>query len=174
MAKTKEQKQEMLKQYKEILKGSVGFLVVSQTGLTPVQVTEFKLKLGEISGGFNVVKNTIFSLALKEEGFPEMPTFEAGQNSVVYVSEDIAAAAKMLREFAKTNKDKVTVNAGFLDGQALTAEQAEAIADMPTREQSVAMIAGLLQQSMVGVVNVLEDSVRSIAIILDKAFAEQS
>jgi hypothetical protein len=45
---------------------------------------------------------------------------------------------------------------------------------MPTREQSVAMIAGLLQQSMVGVVNVLEDSVRSIAIILDKAFAEQS
>jgi ribosomal protein L10 len=81
MAKTKEQKQEMLKQYKEILKGSVGFLVVSQTGLTPVQVTEFKLKLGEISGGFNVVKNTIFSLALKEEGFPEMPTFEAGKHS---------------------------------------------------------------------------------------------
>lgn len=173
MAKSKQQKQEMLEAYKAKLDGSMGIIVVSATGITPNQINEFKQKLFSLGSSYNVVKNTIFSLALKQAGLPELETFSAGPNAVVFVETDIAGTAKELKDFIKQYKDLVEIKSGILDGQQLTIEQVQELADMPTKEQSIAMIAGLMTNAVAGVANVLEDSVRSVAIILDQAFSEE-
>ena len=103
---------------------------------------------------------------------PEMETLEFGAHAVVFAGDDIAAAAKALKGFIKEHEEQVEVAAGIVEGQILTADQVQELADMPSLEQSVAMIAGLLTQPVSGVVNVLEDSVRSYIIILDQAFQE--
>lgn len=170
MAKTKVQKQAMLEAYKQYLKNAGGVLVVNPNGLTPNQVNDFKMKLSDLGGEYHVVKNTIFKLAMGETGMPELSSIESGAHAVVFSGTDIAATAKLLKEFIKANEGKITVDSGILEGQTLTAKQVEDLAELPTKEQSISMILGLLDQSLSGVVNVLEDSVRSVAIIINQAF----
>jgi len=174
MAKTKEQKKAMLADYRGRLSSSYGIILVNQNGLEANSVSDFKKKLATVDAQFNTVKNTIFALALKEENLPELELVKSGSHAVVFSSEDIAGAAKMLADFIKEHKEKVVVKSGVLDGQALTIEQVNELANMPTKEQSVAMIAGLLTQSIAATVNVLEDSVRSFVTILDQAFTDQA
>ncbi len=172
MAKTRSQKEAMLSSYKDRLSNATGIIMLSQTGLTPGDINDFKLKLSELNGTYNVVKNTIFKIALSESKLPELDGLSTGPNSVVFTSEDVAATAKLITEFIKQHKDKVTIRGGILDGQSLTIEQVKELSELPTKEQSIAMIAGILQQNITGIAYVLQDSVQSIAIILDKAFTE--
>lgn len=174
MAKTKVQKKDMLAAYKQKLQNSTGVILVSQTGLKPGEVNEFKKKLSDLDSTYNVVKNTIFTLALKDTEMPELETLKEGPHSAVFVTSDIAGTAKLLKEFMATYKDQVSLRGGILDGQALTIEQIQGLADMPSKEQSISMIAGLLNQSLAGVANVLQDSVQSVAIILDQAFKDKA
>lgn len=173
MAKTKEQKQQMLKSYKQNLKNSTGIIVVSAEGLKPNDVTAFKSTLSEVNSKQQTVKNTIFKLALQQEELPELDTFNAGPNTIIYVNDDIAGTAKAINDFVKENDEKISIKAGILENAELTAEQVKELAEMPTKEQSVALIAGTIDQSLAGVVNVLEDSVRSIAVIIDQAYSEE-
>lgn len=172
MAKTKSQKKAMLSDYKAKLGDATGIIMLSQIGLTPADINEFKLKLAELDGSYNVVKNTIFKIALNEAELPELENLNAGPNSVVFTSEDVAGTAKLITEFIKQHKDKVEIRGGILDGQSLSIDQVRELSELPTKEQSVAMIAGILQQNITGVAYVLQNSVQSIAIILDKAFTE--
>jgi large subunit ribosomal protein L10 len=174
MAKTKEQKKEMLADYKQRLTDAFGIIVISQEGLKPFEIDDIKRRLRQTSSSFQVVKNTLFNIALKDADLPQLDVFSGGSNSVIYSSEDIAGTAKIISEFAKEYKERVFIKAGILDGQALSVTETLSLSSMPTKLQSISMIAGLLQQNMVGVVNVLEDSIRSVAIILDKAFTEDS
>lgn len=172
MAKTKEQKKEMLASYTAKLKDSTALILVAPHGLTPNETSEFKKKMMELSSSFNVVKNTIFNLALKEAGWPELETLASGPHAAVFVTQDIAGTAKELDNFMKASKGKMEIKIGVLDGEILNPEQVTELASMPTKEQSIAMIAGLMTNSIAGVANVLEDSVRSVALILNQAFQE--
>jgi large subunit ribosomal protein L10 len=172
MAKTKIQKQAMLAAYKARLKQATGVFVVRPKGLTPNEVSGFKRKLQGAGSTYGVVKNTIFALALEQSEMPKLDTLSFGEHAVVFINEDIANTAKLLQEFAKEQKDKVEILAGIIEGSSVTGEQVKDLANLPTKEQSIAMILGLLDQSIAGVANVLEDSVRSVAIIIDQAFKE--
>lgn len=169
MAKTKVQKQAAVAAYKQGLQDSMGVILITHSGLGANQITEFKQKLQEAGAKFNVITNTLFKLALKEADLPSLDTLEEGPHAAILAKEDIAAAAKILKDFIKENEGKIEMKAGIVEGQALDQSQVQELADMPTKEQSVAIIAGLLNQSLSGVVNVLEDSVRSIAIIIERA-----
>lgn len=173
MAKTKQQKQDMLASYKDRLGQATGVIVLSQTGLTPGDVSEFKKKLSAVDGSYSVVKNTIFKIALAESDLPSLDTFEAGPNAVIFTSEDVAGTAKIVAEFTKQFKNNVEVRGGILEGQSLTMAQVQELSELPTKEQSIAMIAGLLEQNISGIAYILQNNVQSIAIILDKAFGEK-
>jgi large subunit ribosomal protein L10 len=174
MAKTRAQKEVILAEYKEKLTNAYGIIVIDQNGLESNNVSNFKQQLNANGSYFNTVKNTIFELALKESGLPELDMIKTGSHAVIFSSDDIAGTAKLLDAFIKENKGKITLKNGILDGQVLSVEQVNELANMPTMEQSIAMIAGLLTNAMAGTVNVLEDSVRSVVTILDKAFAEEA
>lgn len=173
MAKTRVQKEAILAAYKKKLENSTGFFVIKPNGLKPNDVNEFKKKLLTAGSTLTVVKNTIFARALKNAELPELNTLEFGENAILFINEDIATAAKLLQEFEKEQKGKVEIRAGLIEGSLLEASQVTELANMPSKEQSIAAIAGLLNQSLAGVVNVLEDGVRSVAIIIDQAFKDK-
>ncbi len=169
MAKTKDQKKEILDYYSNMLEKSAGTIVIKHDKLDSNQVSEFKKSLNSIDGKFNVIKNTLFALATKNAELPEMEVVKAGSHAVLFAETDIAGAAKLLKTFMADNKEKVSVKGAYIDGQLLTPEQVQDLADMPSLEQSIVIIAGLLTRPISGIANVLQDSVRSIAIIIDLA-----
>lgn len=178
MAKSKDQKKELIEKYKKLLEGSPNVVVIKPSQLTPNEVNDFRRKLFEVDANFNVVKNTLFKIALQESNLPEIEELKSGEHAVMFTSEDYVAANKMLKEFAKeiNTKDvmKIELVKGILDGELLEKETVEQLAEIPPIEGSISMILGIMDQAIAGVTNVLQDSVRSYVSVIDQAFKEDT
>ncbi|MEP7103533.1 MAG: 50S ribosomal protein L10 [Candidatus Dojkabacteria bacterium] len=177
MAKNKVQKKKLVKEYQNKIEASKGFIVLKPNKLTPNEVNEFRKEVYDFGASFNIVKNTLFKLALKDAGVEGLGV-EGGEYSILFLGDNYINAAKSLKKFIETAKtkekeDKLTIVTGYLENSVLTKAQVVDLSEMPDTKTSVAMILGILDNAMSGIVNVLEDSPRSIATILDLAFKDK-
>jgi large subunit ribosomal protein L10 len=108
---------------------------------------------------------------LETAGLPEVPGLR-GQTAIVIGDKDVAAAAKVVKTFAAEAK-KLTVRAGIVDKLAVSGEQINAIADLPSREVLLATLLGVLQAPASKLVRVLNEPASSLARVL-KAKADQA
>ena len=99
MAKTKQQKQEMVAMYKQLIEASSAVLFVRPQGVTANESVELKQSLSDLGSKYNVIKNNLFKIALRELDMPEVAELESGANAVVFCGEDFAAAAKSSLSF---------------------------------------------------------------------------
>ncbi len=176
MAKTKKQKEAILADYKARIKDSKGLIVLKPSKITVNESNSLKKDLFDISSEYHVVKNTLFKLALKENDLNDLvEKIVEGEYSTIFIKDDIANSSKVLKKYTEDLKldketSKIEIIFGVLDGAALTKEQVAELADMPDKEGSISMILGILDMALGGVINVLEDSPRSIVTIIDQAF----
>ena len=63
---------------------------------------------------------------------------------LAFSQEDPGAGARILREFAKEN-EKLVLHSGAVGGQLLSASELGRLADMPTRDQAIAMLMSVMQ-----------------------------
>ena len=94
---------------------------------------EAREKLGRDTS-YTVAKNTLFRIAAKEAGIEGLDEMLKGPSAVVFVDGDFIEAAKVLRDFAKTNKALI-VKGGFADGTVYDAEGAKQLADLKSRPE---------------------------------------
>jgi len=131
-------------EYLSRLNGSPFFLVVDYRGLSVIQFTELRKRLGKSGAELHVVKNTIFRIAAKEAGIADLGGTLAGQLAVVTGKKDIAAAAKIVKAY-QSEFEKPKLQFGFSGSQRLSAEEVRAIADLPSLEVLQGKLLGLLQ-----------------------------
>jgi len=167
----------LLESYKDQVQKAKAIVVIKPSKLTPNETNDFRKEIFDFGASLNIVKNTIFKIALKENKLPEISDLELGEHAVLFMGEDYINPSKALKKFAENTKTKagdlkITIITGILDGQILSSEQVTELADMPSIQGSVSMILGILDQAMSSVVNVLEDPTRSYVTILDLAFKE--
>ena len=111
-------------------------------GLTVAQTTELRKALGA-DVQYSIAKNTLLKLAAKHAGVEGLDELFVGPTAVAFIQGEAVDAAKELKEFGKDNKAFV-VKGGYMDGNALSAAQVEAIAEMDNRETTFAKIAGAM------------------------------
>ena len=141
--------------------------VMSYTGLTVNDVAALRKKVRATSSTYRVVKNRLMLRALKETPLePLSPEFR-GPTVIAYSSEEPSALAKVLDEFAKTNKG-LKFKAGFVDGRVIGGEQFSELANLPSREVLLARLLGALQGPMTNLVKVLKAPVRDLVLVLDQ------
>jgi large subunit ribosomal protein L10 len=133
----------MLEKVNASLEDSQGFYVVDYRGLTVKETQELRRAIREANGNMKVYKNNIVKIALKQAEMPAIDETLVGTCSYVFFKDDPVSVAKALKDFAAKTK-KTEVLGGIADGAALTAEEAKAYADLPTREQLFGQIAGLI------------------------------
>jgi large subunit ribosomal protein L10 len=133
----------MLEKVNASLEDSQGFYVVDYRGLTVKETQELRRAIREANGSMKVYKNNIVKIALKQAEMPAIDETLVGTCSYVFFKDDPVSVAKALKDFAAKTK-KTEVLGGIADGAALTAEEAKAYADLPTREQLFGQIAGLI------------------------------
>ena len=90
-----------------------------------------------------VYKNTLVHIALEDAELPTLDDMLNGPSAFVFAGEDVAAAAKAVKNFAKGN-DKLEIKGGLMEGKAVTAAEVEAIASLPSREELLAHIAAAI------------------------------
>ena len=71
----------------------------------------------------------------------------AGSSSIAFVTGEPVDAAKALRDFAKANQALV-IKGGFMDGNALSVDEVNRIADLESREVLLAKLAGAMVASL--------------------------
>jgi large subunit ribosomal protein L10 len=118
-------------------------VITEYRGLTVKQVTQLRQALGGDTT-YTVVKNTLTRLAAAEAGVTIDDSLLVGPTAIAFVKGDPVAAAKGLREFARTNP-LLVIKGGVLEGRALSAAEVNQIADLESREVLLAKVAGVLK-----------------------------
>ena len=137
------EKQFISKEYLDRLNASPFFVVVDYTGLKVGPMTELRKRLNKAGAEIHVVKNSIFKLAAKEAGVPELGVL-AGQLAVVTGQKDISAASKVIKTFS-SEFEKPKIKFGFLNNQRLELKDIVALADLPSLEVLRGKLLGVLQ-----------------------------
>ena len=156
----------------EIGKASNAFLIDFK-GITVPQVTELRKQVRETKSGYLVVKNTLALLALKDSPIVAMREQFSGPTAIAFNATDAVVLAKALTKFAK-DVPAVRFKGALLNGQVVPAEQIQAIASLPTREELVAKLLFLLQSPIRGLVTVLQGNIRNLAVVLDQIGKQRS
>ncbi len=136
------EKQFVSEEYLKRLNASPFFIVVDYTGLKVGPVTELRKRLNKAGAEIHVVKNSIFKIAAKEAGVPELGSL-AGQLAVVTGQKDVSAAAKVIKSFS-SEFEKPKIKFGFLNNQRLEAADVSSLADLPSLEVLRAKFLGVL------------------------------
>jgi len=171
--KTKEQKsQEISALTQEIGNASNAFLIDFK-GITVPQVTELRKQVRETKSGYIVVKNTLALIALKNSPIVAMREQFNGPTAIAFNANDAVALAKALTKFAK-DVPAVQFKGAMLNGQVVPAEQIQAIASLPSREELISKLLFILQSPMRGLATVLQANIRNLAVVIDQIGKQRS
>lgn len=136
-------------------------------GITVPQVTELRKQVRESGSSYVVVKNTLALIATKDSPMKGLSQHFTGQTAVAYNTTDAVALAKALTKFAK-DVPTVKFKAALLNGQIVPADQIEAIASLPSKEELVSKLLFLLQSPIRNLAIVLNANIRNVAVVLDQ------
>jgi large subunit ribosomal protein L10 len=146
------------------LKGASAVYYTDFTGLNVKRMTELRRRFRKAGVEYVVIKNTLALRAVNESGL-------AGERlrgpTGLVVGTDPVAAAKVLSDFARENDQKPAVKGGMLDGRQIGVEQVKALANLPSREQLLAELAGGLQAPLAGFVGAMNGLLYMFAGALD-------
>lgn len=166
------EKATIVEDLKEKLNASPFLLITDYTGLRVEEFSALRTALYEAGAEVRVVKNTFVRRALSDAGLPDISNELTGQTAIVLGESDVAAAAKAVKTFAKESK-KLTIKGGVVDRLVVSAQQVEAIADLPSREVLLAQLLGTLQSPASTLVRLLNEPASGLARVL-KAKSEQA
>lgn len=167
MAVTSE-KQAIVAELKERLVNTKGAVLTNYRGLTVAQDTKLRRKLREAGVEYRVVKNTMTRIAAKEAGLEGLDAHLEGPTAIAISFTDPVAPAKVISDFVKENKlDMLEVKAGIVEGSVIDAQGVKALAALPPREVLIAQVLAGMQSPIVGLVNVLQGSIRNLVYALD-------
>jgi large subunit ribosomal protein L10 len=152
------------------LNASPFVLITDYTGLRVDQFSILRNRLADNGAECKVVKNTFLRRALSEAKLPDISADLKGQTAIVIGEKDVATAAKVLKTFVSEFK-KPEIKLGIVDNLVVSADQINAIADLPSREILLAQLLGVLQAPASTLVRLLNEPASSLARVL-KAKAE--
>jgi len=146
------------------LNSSPFLFIADYTGLKVSQFAELRNRLWGAGARCHVVKNTFLRRAAKEAGLPEIEGLK-GQTAIIVGDKDVAAAAKILKNFTAEFK-KPEVKSGVVDRLVVSSEQIKTIADLPSREVLLATLLGVLNAPASKLVRVLNEPASALARVL--------
>jgi large subunit ribosomal protein L10 len=137
-------------------------LLTEYRGLNVGEIARLRRTLRDAGGEYKIYKNTLVRFAVRDLGLDELESLLVGPTAIAFVDTDAAAVAKALRDFSRTNPSLV-VKGGLLGTTLLSARDAAALAELPSREQLLAQLAGALAAPMVRFAGLLEALPRNFA-----------
>ena len=136
------EKNQVVEELGTIFTDSGVVVIAHYAGLTVAEMQDFRGRMREAGGSVRVAKNRLAKIALDGKPSAKMADYLTGQTVLAY-SEDPVAAAKVARDFAKSN-DKYVILGGAMGAEVLDSKGVEEVANMPSREELIAQIVGII------------------------------
>lgn len=123
-------------------------VLAEYSGVQVTDLTTLRAKARQSGVYLRVLKNTLVRRAVVGTSFE--PLAESMIGPLIYsISADPVAAAKVLNDFAKTN-DKLVLKVGAYGGKVLDKAGVQALASIPSREELLARLLGVMQAPVTG------------------------
>jgi large subunit ribosomal protein L10 len=118
-------------------------ILTEYRGLTVSELAVLRRALRQAGGEYKIYKNALVRFAVRDLGLDLLEPLVAGPTAIAFVEGDAASVAKALRDFGRTNPHLV-VKGGLLGQNVLSAADAGALAELPSRDQLLAQLAGAM------------------------------
>ena len=170
----KKVKELMVEEMKDIFANDKGFVFASINKISASNIDVLRKKIRKSGSRYLLVKNKLAGIALKEAGIEGLEESVSGNSmmGVGVINEDPIQIAKILVDFSKKEKG-FKVESGYFEGDVLEADRVKELSEMPSREQLISMLLGLLNAPIRGFVNVLAAVPKSLLYALN-AIKEKS
>jgi len=166
-----EDKKALVTEVSAVAARAASVVAAEYRGLTVTQLTMLRAQARAQGVYLRVVKNTLARRAVAGTPFECIGPALKGPLMLAFSEDDPGAAARVVKAFAKEN-DKLVATLVSIGGQLLPAKAIDQVASLPTREQALAMLMGVMRspiQKLVGTLNAAPSKlVRTLAAVRDQ------
>ena len=162
---TREEKREQVKQLKETLSEVNTLFLLENTGLNVNEINELRSQVRKTEASYKVVKNSVVKHAVEGTEMEQLTPYLVGPKALAFTEGDGVALAKVLRDFIKDHPT-LTFQRAYLDGQMLEADEAEKIADLPSKEELMTRLVYLLQSPIRRLAVALSSPLQNLTTVL--------
>ena len=155
MARTKEQKKEIIEKLKTIVGGAKSLVFVNMHGLKVTDANALRRKLKNEGVGFFVAKKTLTAKALEGQKYTGTMPILVGEFGLVYGTDQVAPAREIY-EFQKKLKDQVNIVGGVFENKYISKEEMMSIALIPPLKTLQGMFVNLISSPIQGFVMALD------------------
>ncbi|NIP18022.1 MAG: 50S ribosomal protein L10 [Xanthomonadales bacterium] len=170
MALNIEQKKAVVAEVAEAAGSALAAVAAEYRGLTVEEMTELRSKARESGVYLKVAKNTLVRRAVEGTEFECMHDSLAGPLLLAFSMEDPGAAARLVKDYSKSH-DHLVARLVAVGGQLYDASELERLSSLPTYDQAIAMLMGVMKAPVEKFVRTLAEPhaklVRTFAAVRD-------
>ena len=162
MALNLEQKKEVVAELANVAATAHSLVAAEYIGLTVSQLTELRKKARQSGVYLRVAKNTLVRRAVKGTEFECVEDALTGPMLFAFSKEDPGAAGRLIKDFSKAN-EKLKTRLVSIGGQMYPATHIDRLASLPTREQALSMLLGVMKAPIEKFVRTLAEPASMVA-----------
>lgn len=167
MAKSRQKKQSEVAEFVAGFKGANAVVFADLSGLKVNNASALRRTAKKEDVSINTAKKTLLKIALKEADVSSVDLANLGGSvSMLFGMGDAIAPAKVIADFRKEN-ESVKILGGILENQWMSAEQVNALAKLPSKQQLLGQLVNVMYSPVSGFANVLAGNLRGLVTVLN-------
>ena len=136
------------------------------TGMGVTDMTALRRALREKDVQYTVVKNSLAALAADAADKPLFKDIIDGPTGLAIGYGDPAEPAKALSDHLRSTRAPMKIRGAVMGDRALTAQQVELLASLPSRDEMIARLLGQMQAPISGLARVLNGPISGLARVI--------
>jgi large subunit ribosomal protein L10 len=174
MALNLEQKKVVVAELANVAAKAHSLVAAEYAGLSVGQLTALRKKARDSKVFVKIAKNTLVSRAVEGTDYACVQDALVGPMLYAFSQEDPGAAGRLIKEFSKAN-EKLVAKVVAVGGQAYPGTHVDRLASLPTREQALSMLLGVMMAPITKLVRTLAEpaakTARAVAAVRDQKAA---
>jgi len=170
MALNIEQKKAVVAEVANVARSALAAVAAEYCGLTVEEMTDLRVKARAGNVYLKVAKNTLVRRAVEGTEFECMQDELTGPLLFAFSMDDPGAAARLVKDYAKEH-NKLITRLVAVGGQIYGASELERLSNLPTYDQAIAILMGVMKAPIEKLVRTLAEPhaklVRTIAAVRD-------
>ena len=150
-----------------------GVYLTDYIGLNVQDITELRREFYANDVEYMVAKNTLLKLAANNTNLSGLDSFLNGSTAIAFAYEDPTAPARVIKKFTKDN-DLPKVKGIVIDGNIIDGSELDRIANLPTKDESLAKLVVLLQSPLMKLVWALKSPMSDMTNMLNNLKEKES
>lgn len=165
------EKQAIVAEVNETASKAISAVMADYRGVSVDDMTALRKTAREAGVQVRVIRNTLARRAFEGTEFECLNEALLGPNILAFSIEDPGAGARLFKDFAKENEE-FEIKALSVGGKLLPAEQIDALAKLPTRDQAISLLMAVMQAPVTKLAMTLNDipgrATRVVAAVRDQ------